>query len=91
MALKDKHGQVIQEFDLLKVFHFTGSRRKKYFMYKWVIKNLESPGMLFGLHLEESGDSFWIGVENGKDKIFKDYEIIQSPKTLQSEIELTRI
>lgn len=30
----DKNGVLIQEGDLLKVFHFIGSRRKRNFMYK---------------------------------------------------------
>ena len=32
--MKDKYGRTIEHGDLLKVFHFTGARRKKYYMYK---------------------------------------------------------
>ena len=32
--LYDKRGIPIQDGDVLKVFHFTGARNKKYYMYK---------------------------------------------------------
>lgn len=34
--LYDKRGYPINEGDILKVFHFIGSRKKKHFMYKQV-------------------------------------------------------
>jgi len=34
----DKNGITIEEFDILKIFHFIGPRRKKFYMYKTVIK-----------------------------------------------------
>lgn len=34
--LLDKHGRSILPGDTLKIFHFPGERRKKYFMYKYV-------------------------------------------------------
>lgn len=68
--IKDKNGIQIEEFDLLKVFHFIGARRKKYYMYKWVKKINDK---LVCYHL------------NGEDKYFHlmalkndSYEIIQS-------------
>lgn len=48
-TIYDKHGQAIREFDVLKVFHFTGARRKRHYMYKWVRKN--DKGELAILHL----------------------------------------
>ncbi len=35
----DKNGRQVFEGDLLKIFHFIGARRKKYYMYKIVVKN----------------------------------------------------
>jgi len=53
--LYDKRGRQIKPFDVLKMFHFIGSRRKKYFMYKWVIvKN----GHLYGHHLDGTEGMF---------------------------------
>lgn len=48
--LRDIHGVTIEQFDVLKVFHFTGARRKQHFMYKWV---LERDGRLYGFHLNK--------------------------------------
>lgn len=31
---RDKRGRKIEQGSVLKVFHFTGARRKRYFMYK---------------------------------------------------------
>jgi hypothetical protein len=36
MATTDKNGREIMPGDTLKVYHFTGARRKKHFMYKFV-------------------------------------------------------
>lgn len=41
IIVKDKNGNEIKEFDVLKVFHFIGKRRKKHYMYKWVKKDPE--------------------------------------------------
>lgn len=46
--MQDKNGIEIEEFDLLEVFHFIGSRRKKYYMYKWV-KKVNDKLMIFHL------------------------------------------
>ena len=34
----DKHGREIKPGDVLKVLHFIGSRKKRHFMYKWVLR-----------------------------------------------------
>lgn len=36
MATRDKNGREIMPGDTLKIYHFTGARRKKYYMYKFV-------------------------------------------------------
>lgn len=41
MQVFDKNGLAIQPYDLLKVFHFTGARRKKHYMYKYVLDVVE--------------------------------------------------
>lgn len=71
----DQKGKVIQELDLLRVFHFTAAlRRKKHYMYKQVaIKD----GRLFALHLNGTEDGYWLPLGTVPDT-----EIIQSPKTL---------
>ena len=35
----DSKGNEIREFDVVKVFHFIGKRRKRHYMYKWIRKN----------------------------------------------------
>ena len=34
--IRDKHGRQLEVGDLIKVFHFTGGRRKKHYMYKYI-------------------------------------------------------
>jgi hypothetical protein len=43
-AFYDKHGRQIHKGDLIKTFHFTGARRKKYFMYHTAV---EREGVLY--------------------------------------------
>jgi hypothetical protein len=47
----DKYGREIEEFDVIKVFHFIGARRKKHYMYKIAIKY---NGDLYGSHLNSN-------------------------------------
>lgn len=73
----DEKGKEIQEFDLLKVFHYRAAlRRKKCYMFKWVTLK---DGHFFALHLSGNGEGYWLpkGVIEGT-------EIIQSPKTLRA-------
>jgi len=49
--IKDKNGVTIEEFDVLKVFHFIGARRKKHYMYKMAIL---WEGKLYGAHLNSN-------------------------------------
>lgn len=46
----DRNGVLIEPYDLLKVFHFVGARRKKHYMYKFVI---EKGGKLMCSHLNK--------------------------------------
>jgi len=83
----DKNDRPIMIGDILKVFHFIGSRNKKYFMYKQVmgIKNLGKPVSapfyrVSHLNMKdamaEEGDSgYWIQVKAEK---LADIEIVQS-------------
>lgn len=72
--MRDIRGREIREFDLLKVFHFVGPRRKKYFMYKWVKK---IGGHLCGFHLDAEGDDSYYRLVPRKDGILQGCEIIQ--------------
>ena len=74
----DKTGREIAVGDILKVFHFTGSRRKKYYMYKQVLRShpLGKNNQLF----------FEVGHLNMTDEVYDimldgstllDYEIVQ--------------
>ncbi|MGO8211860.1 hypothetical protein ACC782_33810 [Rhizobium ruizarguesonis] len=78
-ALYDKAGRVIMVGDVLKVYHFTGARRKQHFMYKQVVSkglfaDQETPYLAVS-HLDLT-DDFYTLVCNGKH--LPDYEIIQS-------------
>lgn len=69
----DKHGNELREFDVVKVYHFTGARRKKHYMYKWLIIKQDE---LYALHLEgNSGDGYWIKNEN-----IEKIELVQTAK-----------
>jgi len=72
--MKDKNGIEIEEFDVLKVYHFTGARRKKYFMYKVVIR-WEGDGNLYASHIESNPLKPGYPIN---DKNEPDTEIIQS-------------
>ena len=73
--MEDKNGVQIEECDVLKVFHFTGARKKKHYMYKMaVLWN----GKLYASHLNKKEITpdypLWAGSENSEH-----YEIVQSP------------
>ena len=77
---KDKHGRAFMIGDILKVFHFTGARKKQYFMYKQIVgfrKLGGSPKVdYFDVsHLDLSNsENYYIGKYEG---ILREYEIIQ--------------
>jgi nuclear transport factor 2 (NTF2) superfamily protein len=66
----DKHGREIKEFAVLKVFHFTGARKKKHYMYKWV-RLIEDKGKKYwyAQHLNDNTAFF----EKGSDKWLTGY------------------
>lgn len=81
-VVKDKNGKVIHEFDVLKVFHFIGARRKKHYMYKWVRINPKYPHFLFGCHLEKDDlftDAYVLNSSSQEGEIVIEHaEVIQS-------------
>jgi predicted RNA-binding protein (virulence factor B family) len=48
LTVYDKKGREIKEGDVLRVFHYTSHRRKRMYMYKFVIIK---DGELYALHL----------------------------------------
>jgi hypothetical protein len=70
----DKNGIEIEEFDILKVFHFVGVRKKKHYMYKMVIL---WNGYFYGSHLNNNPLTpdypLWTSDYNPKD-----CEVVQS-------------
>ena len=47
----DSKGNELREFDVVKVFHFVGKRRKRHYMYKWIRK--DGSGHLCMQHLND--------------------------------------
>ena len=77
----DEDGNKIEEFNLIKVFHFKGVNsqgrgRKNYFMYKWVkIKD----GRWIALHLNnDKGESYRLcAVADKQTRIINGTKIVQ--------------
>ena len=75
----DKHRRPLRVGDVLKVFHYTGARRKKYYMYKQITRTQWLDGYggrpkvlyFFVSHLSlkpesVSGDGgYWLGMYEG--------------------------
>jgi hypothetical protein len=74
MNVYDKNGIPILPGDTLKVFHFVGPRRKKFFMYKYVAEIHPSGNVLKVIHLSLDGGSYWMTID---DRIHSDIEIVQ--------------
>ena len=73
--LYDKTGREVFPGDILKVYHFTGSRRKRYYMYKLVLKRHEDNEDFFVIsHLNLREETFNYKCE---DKVDTDIEIVQ--------------
>lgn len=84
----DERGGPIGEFDVLRVFHFVGARRKKHYMYKQVrvIEVPEGPRAgkhLYGVHLTQAYDpakplegAYYLG---SKDQRLEGVVIVESP------------
>lgn len=58
--MRDKNGRECRVGDLLKVFHFTGARRKKHYMYKLIMIIPNRGKGLLAVDCEELAE---IGVE----------------------------
>lgn len=86
----DKNLIPLRVGDVLKVFHFTGARRKKHYMYKQVTRTQWLGGYggrpkvlyFFVSHLSLKPESvngdggYWLGMNEGMKS---DYEIVQCP------------
>ncbi|TGQ19273.1 hypothetical protein [Mesorhizobium sp. M00.F.Ca.ET.217.01.1.1] len=79
-ALYDQRGIPIERGDILKVYHFTGARRKRHYMYKQALgvfmmgKPKPIPFMKFS-HLNMNDAEYW---ERCNGEVLPQYEIIQS-------------
>jgi hypothetical protein len=86
-CLFDKRGIPIERGDIVRVFHFTGARRRRYYMYKQhtgiklIGPEKSSPYVRFG-HLNLRGDDDHDGyyLERPDGRILHSYEIVQSIK-----------
>jgi len=67
---RDKNGIVIEPYDVLKVFHFIGARRKRHFMYKLA---KEKDGYLRFYHLTKDDSCY-----DPRSQDMADVEIVQS-------------
>ena len=81
MKLRDKVGREIEPGDILRVFHFTGARGKRHYMYKQA--RCYSAGRLELSHLNNLDGAPWeIGVNFCTQKVspgrWIDVEIVQS-------------
>lgn len=76
--LYDKNRREIKIGDVLKVYHFTGARRKKYYMYKQAIEIKEfgkTPTKYLAIsHLDLSGKNYHEILDG---RVLNDYEIVQ--------------
>lgn len=88
--LFDEHGREIHVGDVLKVFHFIGSRRKRHYMYKQAIRYQEHEGgggYLLVSHLNEPClTEFKIGencfLERADGRRLRGWEIVQPARLL---------
>ena len=72
--LYDKKYREILEYDLLKVFHFIGARRKKHYMYK-LVRIID--GRMSGMHLNYRNEYFNLEAIANESGIIKGAEIVQ--------------
>ena len=79
----DKHGIPIQANDLLKTYHFTGTRKKRYFMYHLVVEHEGCLRMLNAHAIIKNGQVNWMGgcllgsAVAGDGCILRDSEIVE--------------
>ena len=74
----DKNGREIMPGDTLKIYHFTGARRKRHYLYKFVKQilpnNRKEKAYLDIMHLDLSGGSYLMPLDG---KLHADIEIVQ--------------
>lgn len=69
----DKNGIQIREFAIIKFYHYTGKRRRKYYMYKQVRMIGEH---MAAFHLVKNDTSCWLKALANKEG-FIDCEVVQ--------------
>jgi hypothetical protein len=77
-VLYDKTGREIVPGDVLKVFHFTGDRKKRHYMYKQAIEyetTTKGSILLQISHLDMNSIGYCEFVDG---RSLRDYEIVQS-------------
>lgn len=72
MATTDKNGREIMLGDTLKIYHFTGARRKKHFMYKYV--QGETARFFEISHLNPKNETYYLFKDSNRHD---DIEIVQ--------------
>jgi hypothetical protein len=77
MNLRDKTGRQIERGDVLKIYHYTGARRQRYYMYKQVMGTRSINGTEYAVldHLDLDTQHY---LECCDGRILRDYEIVQS-------------
>lgn len=81
-TVRDKTGREIVRGDIVKVYHFTGARRKRYYMYKQslgITRHLPSGIAVMGFSHLDMNDGF-DGWYEDYGPMLSDYEIVQSIK-----------
>ena len=88
---RDKHGRAMKVGDVLKVFHFVGARRKRYFMYKQIVGTRMLGGYgdkpkipyfdVSHLNLDDGKENYPISMDQG---VLPDYEILQGLDDIES-------
>lgn len=78
-VVQDKFGRDIEPGDVLKVFHFVSRmRRKREYMYKWVLESDKEPGYLRCYHLNATGLTKDKGWFDPRCLEGRDFEIVQT-------------
>jgi len=78
-ALFDKTGREVMKGDTLKIFHFIGARRKRHYMYQYVLDRVVTPtgvNLMKISHLSKDGpESHWHKLIDGS--MVEEWEIVQ--------------
>lgn len=78
---RDKNGRTIEPGDVLKVFHFIGSRGKCYYMYKQAMRYCDGRLLISHLNRIDDSEPWEIGKNYysvGANEHLRDYEIVDS-------------